>query len=515
MAAQDQLQEQASRPVGQQVPRRLPAWAAAVLAFGSSAAVLLLEVLAARLVAPYIGINLQVNSAVIGIALAAIALGAWAGGRLADTRDPAKLIGRCLIAGGICTLLVLPLLRWVGGSLQATSPIAVIGLASLTIFVPCLLLSMVSPLVVKLQLSSLERTGRVVGRLSGIGTLGGILATFLTGFVLVATLPSSTILLITGGILVVGGLITEIAFARRRAVVAAAFMAAGLGAAVLTVVAPQPCQVESAYNCIRTVAHPEKADVKILKLSTSEHSHVDMTDPGRLHMGYVQALAAAADLIKPGQALDGLHIGGGAGTLPTNLRLTRPGGVQTVYEIDPGLVDFAKRELLLRPDDRLRVEVGDGRMGLRQQATQSVDLVVEDAFGAHSPPWHLTTREVALDAQRVLRPGGLYTMNIIDFPPSEFVKSAVRTVQGVFKHVVLISYNEIIDTTSGGNVIVVASDTPIALEDLRRNLAARDGSGLLIVADEARAAGYTEGAGELTDDFAPVDQLITVPLRYW
>jgi spermidine synthase len=229
----------------------------------------------------------------------------------------------------------------------------------------------------------------------------------------------------------------------------------------------------------------------------------------------VQAFAAAADLVRPGQAIDGLHIGGGAGTFPAHLRATRPGGVQTVYEIDPGLVSFAQSEMRLQPDERLRVNVGDGRMGLRQQESASVDLVVEDAFGAHSPPWHLTTREVALDAQRVLRPGGLYTMNIIDFPPASFVKSAVKTVQDVFDHVVLISYDQIFDGASGGNVVVVASDSPIDLAALRKNLQARDPSGLLVVADEARSARYTEGATVLTDDFAPVDQLITVPLRYW
>ncbi|ALG06176.1 hypothetical protein [Kibdelosporangium phytohabitans] len=81
MVAQDRLRETVTGPVTGRATRPLPAWAAAVLAFGSSAAVLLLEVLAARLVAPYVGINLQVNSAIIGIVLGAIALvrGAVAG----------------------------------------------------------------------------------------------------------------------------------------------------------------------------------------------------------------------------------------------------------------------------------------------------------------------------------------------------------------------------------------------------------------------------------------------------
>lgn len=496
-------------------PLALPGWVAAALVFGSSGAVLLLEVLAVRLVAPYVGINLQVNSAVIGIALAAIALGAWVGGRLADSRDSAGLIGRLLVAGGLTTLLVLPLVRWVGGVLNGTSPVAVIGLASLAIFVPAFLLSTVSPLVIKLQLRDLHRTGRVVGRLSGLGTLGGIVATFLTGFVLVATLPSSTILLITGCLLVAGGIVTTLALRGQRAATAAIVIALALVGSGLTVWSPRACDAESAYNCIRVVAHPDDPSVRVLKLSTSEHSYVDMDEPTRIHMGYVQALAAALDTARPQRSLDGFHIGGGGMTLPTYLRGTRPGGRQTVYEIDPGLIELNRRELGLREDDRLRVFTGDGRMGLRVQPDDSYDVVVEDAFGAHSPPWHLTTREVVREAKRVVRPGGYYLANLIDFPPNNFARAAVATVRETFKHVVLISYAAILDGKTGGNVVIVASDDELPVDEVQRNLVARDSSGLLTMADEERTARYAGGADVLTDDYAPVDQLITVPLRYW
>ena len=73
---------------------------------------LVLETLALRLIAPYVGVTLQTNTAVIGAALAAIAVGAWAGGRVADrVADPARLIGPLLLFGACLTLLTLPVVR--------------------------------------------------------------------------------------------------------------------------------------------------------------------------------------------------------------------------------------------------------------------------------------------------------------------------------------------------------------------------------------------------------------------
>ncbi|HWS39306.1 MAG TPA: fused MFS/spermidine synthase, partial [Actinoplanes sp.] len=97
-------------------PRALPSTLATALAFGSSGAVLVLEIVALRLVGPYVGVTLQVSSSVIGVALAAIAYGAWIGGRLADKFDARKLLAPALILGAIGTAVTLPLVRW-GGEL--------------------------------------------------------------------------------------------------------------------------------------------------------------------------------------------------------------------------------------------------------------------------------------------------------------------------------------------------------------------------------------------------------------
>lgn len=515
-----QQQEKPARllaePPGRHARPTLATGPAIALVFLSSAAVLIVEILATRLVAPYVGINLQVNSAVIGTVLAAIAVGTWFGGRLADRTDPRRLIGTFLLIGGLTTLLVFPTVHWAGQLLRGTSALAVMGLAVLGTLVPCTVLSTVTPLVVKLQLRDLRRTGSVVGRLSSMSTLGGILATFLTGFVLVVAFTTSTILIIVGVVLVVAGVITQFALGgSRRATAALAALAVVAGG--LTVAAPRPCHYETEYNCVRITAYEGKPDVKVLKLSNAEHGYVDTADPNRLHMPYIQVLAAIAEVTNPGGRLDGLHLGGGAATLPVHLANGDRPGRQVVYEIDGGLVEVDRKELGLPQDgERLRVVAEDGRTGLQAQPDRSYDLVVEDAFGATSPPWHLTTVEVMRHADRVLREGGTYALNLIDFPPLDFAKAEIATLRTVFPHVVAISYDTVLEGRGGGNVVVAASHDPLPIDQLRHRVASvQDDWGTWTVADEEATARFAAGGRTLTDDHAPVDQLITIPVEYW
>src|SRR5690242_365052 len=188
-------------------PRALPSGLATALVFGSSGAVLVLEIVALRLVGPYVGVTLQVSSSVIGIALAAIAYGTWVGGRLADRYDPRAMLAPALLLGAIGAAVTLPLVRFGGELLRGGAAPAVLLLAALAVFLPAFLLSAVTPLVIKLQLSDLERTGSVVGRLSSMGTLGAITATLATGFVFVAAVPSTWIVLSLAVLLAVAGLV--------------------------------------------------------------------------------------------------------------------------------------------------------------------------------------------------------------------------------------------------------------------------------------------------------------------
>ncbi|QDY10740.1 spermidine synthase [Micromonospora sp. HM134] len=494
--------------------RALPNGLAAFLVFFSSGAVLVLETVSLRLVGPYVGVTLQVTSSVIGIALAAIAYGAWTGGWLADRRDPRGLLAPALILAGITAAVTLPVVRYAGELLRGGAVSGILLLTALAVFVPAALLSAVTPLVVKLQLSDLRRTGQVVGRLSGIGTLGGITATLVTGFVLVAALPSTVILVGLAAALGVAGLALGIYLRRQEGAglpgptrAKAALAVLGLFAAGLSAVAPNPCDVETAYHCARVERDPDRAGGRTLYLNSAQHSYVDLNDPTHLEYEYTQWIGAVADVLAPkGQRLDALHLGGGGFTMPRYLSATRPGTDNVVFEIDGELVDLDRRELGVRTGPGLRAEVGDARMLVGGEPADSRDLVVGDAFGHLVVPWHLATREMAAEVDRVLRPGGIYVQNVIDYPPGRFIRSELATVAAEFGHVALVAPPEAIAGQQGSNFLIVASDAPLPLEALRTRLGTVAKIPDMLAGSEVTR--FVDGALVLTDDYAPVDQLL-------
>ncbi|MFY1617926.1 fused MFS/spermidine synthase [Micromonospora sp. WMMD736] len=494
--------------------RALPNGLAAFLVFFSSGAVLVLETVALRLVGPYVGVTLQVTSSVIGIALAAIAYGAWSGGWLADRRDPRGLLAPALVLAGIATAITLPVVRYAGEVLRGGAASAILLLVALAVFVPAALLAAVTPLVVKLQLADLRRTGQVVGRLSSIGTLGGITATLLTGFVLVAALPSTVILLALAISLGLVGL--GLGWYLRRqartdlpgpARTRAALAVLGLLGAGLSTIAPNPCDIETAYHCARVVTDPNRPSGRTLLLNSAHHSYVDLADPRHLEYAYTKWIGAVADVATPaGQRLDALHLGGGGFTVPTYLTATRPGTDNLVFEIDGGLVELGERELGVRPGQGLRAVVGDARMLVAGEPADSRDLIVGDAFGHLVVPWHLATREMAAEIRRVTRPGGVYVQNVIDYPPLRFIRAELATVAAEFTNVALIAPPEALAEQRGSNFLIVASDAPLPLAAIRARLDVVDATVSLL--SGADLTDFVGTAMVLTDDYAPVDQLL-------
>jgi spermidine synthase len=489
----------------------LPGWVAAAVTFLSSGAVLVLEIVGLRLIAPYVGVTLQTSTAVIGFALAAIAMGAYAGGLTADRSDPRRLIAPLMVGGGALIVAVLPLVRFTGALLAGADAGGVLLLAAVAVVVPAALLSAVPPMVVKLQLASLTETGSVVGRLSGIGTLGAIAATFATGFVLVAILPSSVILVGTGILTLLAGGAVGL-FLRRGGAGAGRVPPGLLVLAVvgsgLAAVAPTPCEEETAYHCARVVADPERDSGRVLVLDTLRHSYVDVDDPTHLEFEYVRAIAATIVATLPeGEPLSALHVGGGGLTLPRWLAETRPGTESLVLEVDPGVVALDRAQMGLVTSDDLRVRVVDARVGLADEEPGTRDLVVGDAFGGMSVPWQLTTREALELVDRALTDEGVYAVNLIDHPPLAFVRAELATLRAVFPHVVLVARAPALAGEDGGNVVAVASRSPLPVERIEAALPDLDLAWQ--VADGEQLDRFVGGAEVLTDDHAPVDQLLT------
>ncbi|MGH8901485.1 MAG: fused MFS/spermidine synthase [Egibacteraceae bacterium] len=488
----------------------MPPIAAGLLVFCTSAAVLVLEILAGRLLAPYVGVTLETYTGIIGVVLAGIALGTWLGGRAADRVDPRKTLGPLLVAGGALALWTIPAIRLFGALGLGAGPIGITTLALVGFFGPATVLSAVSPTVVKLQLADLEETGRVVGQLSALGTAGAILGTFATGFVLVATVPTTPIVVALGALLVAAGALLWVRM--RRAVGAqlpvAVFVFAGLGAG-LALLLPSPCEFESPYFCARVVPDPDRPSGRTLWLDRLRHSYVDLTDPTHLQFGYARIMADVIASIAPeGQPIAALHVGGGGFSLPRYLAAGRPGSFSRVLELDPELVRIARTELGLRTGPDLQVRVGDARLGLAAEPARRYDLVIGDAFGGQAVPWHLATSEFVVGIKRTLRPGGVYVINLIDNPPLGFARAELATLRATFDYVALIAPPARIRGVEGGNFVLAGSDAPLDVEAIQRRNAAR-GDDDLVVWRDADLDAFTKDASILTDDYAPVDQLLT------
>jgi spermidine synthase len=477
-------------------------WPAGILVFTTSAAVLVLEILAGRLVAPYLGVTLETYTGIIGTVLAGIALGSAAGGRLADRYDARRLLGPTLVLGGLLALLSLPVVSAVGPAVAGGGPGAIVTLTGLAFFAPAAVLSGVGPMVAKLRLDSLGETGSVVGGLSAAGTAGALVGTFLTGFVLVAALPSRPIVLAVGAALVVAGAVLWVTLAPGRARPAAGVAVAALLVGGVAAAAPTPCHHETPYYCVRVEDDPDRPAGRVLVLDDLRHSYVDLEDPTHLEFRYIRLFAAVLDAETSGP-LEVLHVGGGGFTVPRWLAATRPGSTSTVLEIDAELVDIVRDELGLLTGPHLRVVTGDARTAVEDVADDSVDAVVGDAFGGLSVPWHLTTVEVARQLDRVLRPEGVYVVNVIDGGPRRFLRAEVATLREVFGHVAVIVPPADHDAGRSLNHVLVASQQPLA------TTAADVDPALGRLLDPPGVDDLVGGARPLTDDFAPVDQLLT------
>jgi spermidine synthase len=296
-----------------------------------------------------------------------------------------------------------------------------------------------------------------------------------------------------------------------KAKLAATLVVLGVGGTVLSVIAPNPCDVETAYHCAAVKVDPANPTGRVLFLNSAEHSYVDLADPSHLQFAYTQWIGAVADLVKPrGERIDALHLGGGGFTVPRYVTATRPGSDNVVFEIDGRLIDLGERELAVQPGPDLTPVAGDARMLIADRPDASADLVVGDAFGDLAVPWHLATREMAQEIERVLRPGGIYAQNVIDYPPSRFIRAEVATVADVFPHVALIAPPAAIDGKAGANFIIVGSQQPLPLVALAERLSESSDEAVVVIFGSALTE-FIDGSGVLTDDYAPVDQLLIFP----
>jgi predicted membrane-bound spermidine synthase len=517
-----------------------PILRASLVAFISSFCLLVIEIVAGRVLAPYVGVSLYTWTSIIGVVLAGISGGAYAGGWLADRRPHDSTLGWLLLASGATSLLIVPAANLFAGDsglltnlgIAPTLLQRVVVLSILLFFVPSFFLGMISPVTVKLAVRDLDTAGRVVGKIYAFSTLGSIAGTFTTGFYLIARFGTRATLVGVGVVLVACALLFGGLFGPRanRIARAAAVLLLALGAAYAgfwpgTMLPPEQDLLmesapatgiihseESQYYTIqveRTVRDDTGGVVHALHLDHLVHSYSDPDDPQYLEYGYLRIFNDAASWALQERDLPRfLFIGGGGYTLPRLLAQTDVDIDQTnvdidVVEIDPAVTRVARRFFNLPRQSSIRTVNDDARWfatSMSDGEGEAYDVIFIDAFNDLSVPYHLTTREYVLMLQRMLRPGGALVVNLVDdFERGRFLRSYIRTLQTVFgdANVDLMMEAEEDMESSRSTYVVVASTSRFAFTE-----------GYVLPDADLRRYIARPGTIVLTDDYAPVDNML-------
>jgi len=474
-----------------------------VYAFFGSGCLLVLELVAGRLLAPTLGVSLYTWTSVIGVVLAGVASGNFVGGRVADRHPSRRMLAVVFLAASGASMLVL-LLVGVVDSLQLPTRVPplinVVWIFGLLFFLPSALLGAATPLLTRIALHSLDTTGRVVGRIQAAATVGSIIGTFLTGFVLISAMGTRLIVAAVAAVLLLLAIAAEPHWFRRPASGAVAVLLASLIVGV-TAASKDSCTVESDYYCIKVADFVDSSgrNAKIVLFDGIAQGIADVADPARLIMPYQRQFAAVLRALhQAGSKVDALIVGGGAFSLPRYLEQTYQGQV-LVAEIDPAVVSLARRELGF-PEPRttrIRVVVDDARKVLSRPGWETFDAILGDAFAGASVPYQLTTREYAQLVKAHLRPGGVYMLNLTDGADHAFLRSEIATLRKTFPYVAVLMPGRGWPPAglATGIVVLAAQSAP--------------GVPLPTVPQDALERFLASGHQTiLTDDHVPVDQLL-------
>jgi predicted membrane-bound spermidine synthase len=498
--------------------------AAYFITFITSFCILVIEIVAGRILAPFVGVSLYTWTSIIGVVLAGISIGAYLGGKLADRFPERRTVGWLLFAGGLATLSVPPVTSLVAAHGFPTSlMLRILIVTTLTFFLPSCVLGMISPVVVRLAIRDMQTAGNVVGRIYAVSTLGSIIGTFAAGFYLISWMGTRQIILVMGGILVLTALTWGSLFRSRKALAGFVLLPSLLvwsyydGAFTSPLTADTLCYKESDYYTIkvRTVpASDGKATLRTLVLDNLIHSYVNPGDPLHIEYRYEKIYTDVLEWRFPkDEAFKSLTIGAGGYTFPRYMEVSYPRAQIDVVEIDPEVTRVSYDYLGLPADTKIRTFNEDGRWYV-MNCRERYDLLFIDAYNDLSLPYHLTTAEFALMLKDLMNPGGIMLTNIIDnFQSGSFLPSYVRTLREVFgdHNVFVLSVSPDFTRTRISTFIVMTGKGSIDAGSFGAFLKRRGG-------DEATSAIMPEAMLEsflgksrsvvLRDDYAPVDNLI-------
>ncbi len=472
---------------------------------------MIFEIIGSRIVSPFIGTSTYVWTSLIGVILGSLSLGYWLGGRIADRRPDPKVLGAVIFAAGAlvsATVLIKEVfLSSVAGATVGLELKAII--AALVLFGPAsVCLGIVTPFAVRLKMTSLDTTGRTVGRLYALSTVGSIVGTFAAGFFLIPFVGSvRTLYIIAGSLMALAFLVAPLAFTAKN-IAAIVLLILGIAAS------------EANVFLLR-----EKSDLHDIDTEYSRVQVFRSRDPGTGRP--IRALATDPYFVQSAAFLDGdelvleysrfyhlirhfrpnfqrtLIIGGAGYSFPKEYLRSYPEARLDVAEIDPEMTRIARRFFGLTDDPRMTIFHEDARMYINRTGAKQYDAVLMDAFGSlFSVPHHLTTIEAVRELSRILKDDGVVIFNLgsaVKGPSSGFLQAELRTYMEVFPQVHLFKVRPEYTDDRLQNIIIVASKAPV-----QADLTSHDPQ----ISDLLNRRFSTEvslNRDILTDDLAPVE----------
>lgn len=486
---------------------------------------LVIEMVAGRILAPFVGVSLYTWTSIIGVILAGISVGAYIGGRLVDRFPRRRTLSVLLFLSGVAALGIIPLTSLVAAYRFPLSLMwRIFTVTAIIFFIPGCILGTISPVVVRLTLQSLNKAGNVIGKIYAFSTLGAIIGTFATGFLLISWMGTRNIIFTMGIILVVTSFVSGGLFKRKSVVVACLAVCAVCLVPLYNWAYRPPMKdgiyfyKESDYYTIKLSKTPSKdalrTPLQALTLDHLIHSYVDLDNPLHIEYAYERIYAEVLKwLYRPQTDLRTLSIGGGGYTFPRYMELTYPKAHIEVVEIDPAVTDVVYRHLGLPATTRIKTSNMDGRWFV-MNCKEKYDVIFTDAFNDLSIPYHLTTREFVEQLKGILDSRGILMSNIIDnFQKGAFLPSYMRTLQDVFgaKNVYLLSVSPDFNNIGISTFIVIASKEKLdmgAFDTWLKGQTHGKANSAVVSESLTNQLLTRHKSVLLTDDYAPVDNLI-------
>jgi spermidine synthase len=418
-------------------------WSIRFNVFAAGAAVMALEIMGSRLLAPVFGNSVFVWGSLIGIVMSSLSAGYFLGGKLADRLPSFRTFSIIILAAGFFTILipissplVLELVFYSGlgeqyGPLLATT---------LLLSAPTILLGMISPYAIRLATKNIVKIGGISGSLYSISTGGSILGTFFTVFLLIPSFSVRSIIFSIGVVLISISLIGLANIERVVTIIIAGslmmpstiFLAGTLSVYSGDLV----YQTDTPYNSLNVVDNHARG-VRTLWLNSMPHSATYLNDSNKSVFLYTDYFHLAF-VFNP-KIENVLFIGGGGFSGPKKFLEDYPKISVDVVEIDSQVVDIAKNYFDLKDDPRLNVYVEDGRVFL-SRTDSKYDLIVLDAYSKTYAPFHLLTLEFMESIEEHLKPNGVLVSNLISSligDTSDLLRAEYKTANKVLSHIYL------------------------------------------------------------------------------